>query len=357
MAEENIQKLNIKKKKSGNSLYYGVVASTGELRSVHDVPRGLACGCICPSCGTRLEARQGTQKAHHFAHENNKDCLYGTEVSIYLAFYELLKKSKSFFIPDAVLSFNSYKEDEIVKRGCTVPLTHVEFHNDPVNYPPDLLCYSGENCFQIILNIEAYYDKSDYRIIKAYGKQRGIPVISIDLDNLDEVTSFDNLQRLIDAPSQKKWIFNRLVEEWDKRYRDLAVAPASFGHGQVCLAQKNQYNNVYSARIEDCIHCRYCYDHMQDQCCIAPSFINHIEDFRKPIEVREREFAKVNNLKPIKKITDYLCPQCGAPMKRRVGPNGVFAGCSNYPQCKGSRQVEQSTEQVIIPHKRRYKQF
>ena len=49
MAEENIKKINIKKKKSNRSLYYGVAANTGELLSVHDVERGLACGCICPA--------------------------------------------------------------------------------------------------------------------------------------------------------------------------------------------------------------------------------------------------------------------------------------------------------------------
>lgn len=352
MAEENIKKINIKKKKSNRSLYYGVAANTGELLSVHDVERGLACGCICPSCSTRLEARKGEKKAHHFAHESNKECLYGAEISVYLAFYELLKKAKIFFLPDAVLSFNSHKEDEIVKNGYMVHLTNVELHNDPVNYPPELLCYSGENCFQIILNIEAYYSKTDYRSLREYGKKNDTAIVVIDIDNLDALSSFAELQSYIESPNYKTWIFNRVVEEWDRKYREIAVEPAAFEYGHLCLAQKNQYKNVYSARIEDCIYCRYCYDHMRDQCCLAPRFIDHIADFKKPIEERKRAFTEINNLKPIKKISEFPCPKCGAPMRRRVGSNGVFAGCSKYPQCKGSRQVEQTTEQVIIPHKR-----
>lgn len=352
MAEENVKKINIKKKKSNRSIYYGVVASTGELLSVHDVERGLACGCICPSCGTRLEARKGEKKAYHFAHESNKECLYGAEISVYLAFYELLKKTENFFLPDAVLSFNSCKEDEIVKNGCMIPLTNVEFHNDPTNYPPELLCYAGENCFQIILNIEDYYNEADYRSLKEYGKKNDLAIVVIDIDNLDALSSFSELQAYIESPNYKTWVFNRVVEEWDRKYREIAVEPASFENGHLCLAQKNQYKNVYSARIEDCVYCRYCYDHMRDQCCLAPSFIDHIADFKKPIEERKRKFAETNKLKPIKKISEFSCPKCGAPMRRRVGSNGVFAGCSKYPQCKGSRQVEQTTEQVIIPHKR-----
>lgn len=352
MVEENVKKINIKKKKSNRSIYYGVVASTGELLSVHDVERGLACGCVCPSCGTQLEARKGEVKAYHFAHESNKECLYGAEISVYLAFYELLKKTKNFFLPDAVLSFNSCKEDEIVKTGCMILLTNVEFHNDPTNYPPELLCYAGENCFQIILNIEDYYNESDYRSLKEYGKKNDLAIVVIDIDTLDALSSFSELQAYIESPNYKTWVFNRVVEEWDRKYREIAVEPAAFENGHLCLAQKNQYKNVYFARIEDCIYCRYCYDHMLDHCCLAPSFIDHVADFKKPIEERKRKFTETNKLKPIKKISEFSCPKCGAPMRRRVGANGVFAGCSKYPQCRGSRQVEQTTEQVIIPHKR-----
>lgn len=34
------------------------------------------------------------------------------------------------------------------------------------------------------------------------------------------------------------------------------------------------------------------------------------------------------------------CPQCGAAMRLRTGKRGQFWGCSRYPQCKGTRNVE-----------------
>lgn len=34
------------------------------------------------------------------------------------------------------------------------------------------------------------------------------------------------------------------------------------------------------------------------------------------------------------------CPKCGAPMKRRSGKRGPFWGCSKYPDCKGTREID-----------------
>jgi ssDNA-binding Zn-finger/Zn-ribbon topoisomerase 1 len=36
------------------------------------------------------------------------------------------------------------------------------------------------------------------------------------------------------------------------------------------------------------------------------------------------------------------CPKCGAMMRERVGRYGRFLGCSNYPRCNGSRDLEPS---------------
>jgi len=34
-----------------------------------------------------------------------------------------------------------------------------------------------------------------------------------------------------------------------------------------------------------------------------------------------------------------LCPTCETPMVKRTGVKGEFWGCSNFPKCKGTRQV------------------
>ena len=30
----------------------------------------------------------------------------------------------------------------------------------------------------------------------------------------------------------------------------------------------------------------------------------------------------------------YLCPRCGRPLIKKIGPAGFFWGCSHYPRCK-----------------------
>lgn len=47
---------------------FGIRGVDGELVDVHDVERGIACGCICPSCKAPLNAKKGDVKEWHFAH-------------------------------------------------------------------------------------------------------------------------------------------------------------------------------------------------------------------------------------------------------------------------------------------------
>lgn len=43
----------------------------GKMVHVDDVPRGLACGCVCPYCREKLLARHGDIKEHGFAHHSD----------------------------------------------------------------------------------------------------------------------------------------------------------------------------------------------------------------------------------------------------------------------------------------------
>lgn len=36
------------------------------------------------------------------------------------------------------------------------------------------------------------------------------------------------------------------------------------------------------------------------------------------------------------------CPQCDKPMQKRSSNRGEFWGCSGYPECKGTRQIEEA---------------
>ena len=199
-------------------MYYGIDMSTGEIKSVEEVNRGFDCNCMCPSCGTRLEAHKGNKRAHHFQHDGNKECLYGAEISLYRAFYELLKKKKCFYIPDAILETDYGWKRKLVKQGSMLELTDVKFFNDSTNYPPELFCYVGEYYFRIILNIDSYYDDCDIKIMKHYGKKHKCPMISVNIYILERISDFAVLKEYIELPKRKKWIYNRLTDKAEQQY-------------------------------------------------------------------------------------------------------------------------------------------
>lgn len=47
----------------------------------------------------------------------------------------------------------------------------------------------------------------------------------------------------------------------------------------------------------------------------------------------------------IKMAETPKCPTCGAATKTLKGKNGIFYGCSHYPDCKGGIFPEQSKEE------------
>ena len=43
--------------------------------------------------------------------------------------------------------------------------------------------------------------------------------------------------------------------------------------------------------------------------------------------------------------TETVCPECGKPMRKRTAKSGPkadqpFWGCTGFPECKGTREVE-----------------
>jgi competence protein CoiA len=75
----------------------------GLIRSIEEVPRGLACCCTCPGCGVPLIARQGSSRGWHFAHTVDADCKGGMETALHLAAKQLLLKNDGFTVPSITI--------------------------------------------------------------------------------------------------------------------------------------------------------------------------------------------------------------------------------------------------------------
>lgn len=76
---------------------------------VRSVQRGQKCACTCPSCRTPLIARQGTEKAWHFAHLTRgthaltaQQCEFAFFVSVRLMARQMLAPQFEVVLPDCV---------------------------------------------------------------------------------------------------------------------------------------------------------------------------------------------------------------------------------------------------------------
>ncbi|MCQ2565189.1 MAG: topoisomerase DNA-binding C4 zinc finger domain-containing protein, partial [Clostridia bacterium] len=70
-----------------------------------------------------------------------------------------------------------------------------------------------------------------------------------------------------------------------------------------------------------------------------PNFVFNME------QAGEQAGVPVVKAPPV--MSDVKCELCGAMMVYREGRNGRFLGCSNYPQCKNTKRIDQNTNQVL----------
>jgi DNA topoisomerase-1 len=71
------------------------------------------------------------------------------------------------------------------------------------------------------------------------------------------------------------------------------------------------------------------------------NLLNTLNQFWKKFEKDLKKAHKdMENVKGKEEPTDEKCDKCGAPMVIKWGRYGKFLACSNYPECKNTRQIE-----------------
>lgn len=70
------------------------------------------------------------------------------------------------------------------------------------------------------------------------------------------------------------------------------------------------------------------------------NLLNTLNQFWKKFEKDLKKAAKnMENVKAKEEKTDEVCDKCGSPMVIKWGRYGKFLACSNYPECKSTRQM------------------
>lgn len=149
-----------------NKIPFGLRESDNALVDVYDVPNGKQSGCVCPSCHTPLEARQGDINVWHFAHSSKKvyektknECEYSFYLSVRLMARQLIGKQLKLSLPECkgtieyyegVHRFTQWKEFSVSKEQDII-LDDLEVENTFSGVAVDLIGTIGEFKFVVYL--------------------------------------------------------------------------------------------------------------------------------------------------------------------------------------------------------------
>lgn len=111
---------------------FAAVDFSGQIRFVGDVPRGAACGCVCPTCSSPLVAKQGEKNSWHFAHEAGQErpeCLVGSiNLLRRLAIERLSAMPEGLPLPPGTTTVSCFESWKRFSEALELrwPVTHVQ---------------------------------------------------------------------------------------------------------------------------------------------------------------------------------------------------------------------------------------
>ncbi|HEY4690134.1 MAG TPA: type I DNA topoisomerase [Anaerolineae bacterium] len=166
-------------------------------------------------------------------------------------------------------------------------------------------------------------------------------------------------ERGIGRPSTYATIINTLKQrtyvELDKR----ALRPTPLGEATcdaLMVAFPDVMDYTFTANTEDWLDevsrgeknwvaaLKDFYDPFARELKDAPGKMSAVRAPALPAKDTERKAHSPTRRKPKAQADpSVLCPRCGSPMVKRAGSRGEFWGCSRYPQCKGTRNIQSET--------------
>jgi hypothetical protein len=205
-----------------------------DARLVHvsDVPRGLACGCVCAGCGRALVARKGARKAHHFAHHGASACDGGIETVLHRLGKELLTELQWIALPEFRFQAPLSSSDGVIRRfdrpvfpARRVRITRVLLETPVAGVVPDVVLESGSRKLLVEICVTHAVDRAKLRKVR----RANLSMLEIRLAREDAMLPRAVLQaRLQGEHAGKLWLYSphqRAAEaEWLRLRRDLARA-------------------------------------------------------------------------------------------------------------------------------------
>ena len=203
------------------------------ISDIDEADRGIACNCVCPSCGLPLQAKLGYGKRQpHFSHDNsNCNPDVARQTALHIMAKEIIETEKTMLFPVLAIPL---KETLVYKKAPHMfkefPYNEIQksinYHNqtsllvcfDSVclekrisSIIPDIVVTKDDKKCLIEIAVTHFVDKAKEKKIK----ELGYPLLEIDLSELyGETISRDQLSKIIkENIEKKKWIYNPPSEE------------------------------------------------------------------------------------------------------------------------------------------------
>jgi len=188
-------------------LSYGL--KEGKLVSINDVEQGLNCECHCPYCDTKLVAKKGDIRGHHFAHYDGDDCHLGQETAIHLLAKDLIAKNKKLMLPASYVKVMANDvagythESSCYEPGKLTQLENIEVEAPINGYQPDLIAVTeyGED---IDIEVLVTHAVEEEKAQKQFRSNR--LMVEIDLSKLCRSSSIKEIEQAVIYEAPRHYI-------------------------------------------------------------------------------------------------------------------------------------------------------
>ncbi len=178
--------------------------SNGQLITIENAIRGLACNCFCISCGEPVIARKGLIREHHFAHASQKEsCNIQPETLLHLYAKEVIRNKLGLQLPPIP---GTCPESE--DQTSWWDFERVDEEIPQPGFQPDLVAHlrDGSQLF-IEIAVTSFIDEEKLERIKAVG----IHTVEIDLRELlfskQPIPSEEVETLILKQAHNKAWIY------------------------------------------------------------------------------------------------------------------------------------------------------
>lgn len=175
----------------------------GTLVYIGEVPRGLACGCVCPACDGQLVARlKDDHQVPHFAHHGGEACGGGPETVLHLLAKEAFRSNPKLYLPERR---GLDKKRIVTKPGIEVATEFLRLqYTDPKTVVPDL--YVRALGYDLFVEVAVTHFADDAKIERL--REHKIPALEIDLSKLPRDSLRDAIAEAVLKTASRRWLYH-----------------------------------------------------------------------------------------------------------------------------------------------------